>query len=153
MNSTPWMTFIPRTVQSCWTPVQSWQKAAPPTKAALLGSMWTFPSAQKLIRIPATAADTALWKSPPLRVTCWTAPLWKFHSPMRVSKSRGRSWTEQIQICAPPLIFPNRTSPTARNCPVQSWKSVLQTAIWWRAGPPQKRRTPCEVWSWEKRTP
>ena len=23
-----------------------------------------------------TAADTALWKSPPLRVTCWTAPLW-----------------------------------------------------------------------------
>ena len=22
------------------------------------------------------SADTALWKSPPLRVTCWTAPLW-----------------------------------------------------------------------------
>ena len=33
----------------------------------------------------------ALWKSPPLRVTCWTAPLWKFPSPMRVNKSRGRS--------------------------------------------------------------
>ena len=35
--------------------------------------------------------DTALWKSPPLRVTCWTAPLWKFPSPMKVNKSRGRS--------------------------------------------------------------
>ena len=60
MNSTPWMTFSPQTVQSCWTPVQSWQKAAPPTKAALLGLLWTFPSAPKLIRIPATVADTRL---------------------------------------------------------------------------------------------
>lgn len=40
-----------------------------------------------------------------------------------------------------------------KELPGASWKSVLQTAIWWRAGPPQKRRTPCEVWSWEKRTP
>ncbi len=24
---------------------------------------------------------------------------------------------------------------------MRSWKSVMQTAIWWRAGPPQKRRT------------
>ena len=28
MNSTPWMTFIPQTVQSCWTPVQSWPPVA-----------------------------------------------------------------------------------------------------------------------------
>ena len=26
---------------------------------------------------------------------------------------------------------------------MQSWKSVLQTAIWSRAGPPAKCRTPC----------
>ncbi len=42
--------IFPQTVQNCWTPVQSWQKAAPPTKAALLGSMWTCRFAAKLIR-------------------------------------------------------------------------------------------------------
>ena len=38
--------------------------------------------------------------------------------------------TVQTLICAPVWTFPSRTSPTARNCPVQSWKSMMQTAIW-----------------------
>ena len=52
--------FTITAVISCWTPVQSWQKAAPPMKAALHGLLWTFPSAQKLIQIPATVANTRL---------------------------------------------------------------------------------------------
>ena len=40
-----------------------------------------------------------------------------------------------------------------KELPGASWKSVILTAIWWRAGLPQKRRTPCEVWNWKKRTP
>ena len=46
-----------------------------------------------------------------------------------------------------------QTSPTARNCPVQSWKSVPQTAIWSKAGHPAKYRTPCGVWNWKRNTP
>ena len=88
-----------------------------------------------------------------LRVTCWTAPLWKLPLPTRVSKSRGRSWMVQTPTCAPPWISPSRTSPTARNCPVQSWKSVMQTAIWWRAGLPQKLRILYAGWNLKKSTP
>ena len=40
-----------------------------------------------------------------------------------------------------------------KELPGAKLESVILTAIWWRAGLPQKRRTPCEVWNWKKRTP
>ena len=60
-------------------------RSSPNQRQRLLrGLMWTCRSAANITltlqvrEAPAarTAADTALWKSPPLRVTCWTAPLW-----------------------------------------------------------------------------
>ena len=88
-----------------------------------------------------------------LRVTCWTAPLWKLPLPTRVSKLRGRSWMVQTPTCAPRWTFPSRISPTARNCPMRSWKSVPQTAIWSKAGPPIKLRILYAGWNLKKSTP
>ncbi len=84
--------------------------AAPPMPAALLGLMWMCRFAANITltlqvrEVPTarTAADTELSRSRPLPGICWTAPLWKLPSPTKVSKSRGRSWTEQTQTCAPP---------------------------------------------------